>query len=170
MESCAFVERHAGKSPPGAVRFPQTLVAIGALVAALGCAAKTGLPVPGNGVTLYQLGKDLPYSLSDLCDAAPTIQIVKVSSNQPDVGGGQGNFTPDFMSGGRALCLRSERQGTVMWDREYTIQIAATDSSNHTTTKYAVVRVPHDQSGAAKCASINPARLVDESDPRCTAN
>lgn len=37
MKSCAFVERDGGYPPPGAVRLPHVLVAIGALAAAVGC-------------------------------------------------------------------------------------------------------------------------------------
>jgi hypothetical protein len=91
-----------------------------------------------------------------------------IVSNQPDVGGGQGNFTPDFLSGKTNLCVRSERQGTVMWDREYTIVVVATDASNNKTKKNVVIRVPHDQSGALQCPTIDPALYVDETDPRCT--
>jgi hypothetical protein len=104
---------------------------------------------PNHNMVLYELGKSLPYSVSDTCDAKPSVHILDVKSNQPDLGGGQGDFTPDFTSGKSALCLRSERQGTVMWDREYTIRILATDASNNQTVKSVVVRVPHDQSGAA---------------------
>jgi hypothetical protein len=125
---------------------------------------------PNHKLVLYDLGKQLPFTIKDTCDLNPTVQISGVTSNQPDVGGGQGNFTPDILKGAKALCLRSERQGTVMWDRQYTITVQATDAHNNATTKAVVVTVPHDQSSAAKCPLIDPSRFVDENDPRCTAN
>lgn len=123
---------------------------------------------PNHKVVLYELGKQLPFIVKDTCDPNPTVELAGVVSNQPDVGGGQGNFTPDFLSGKMNVCVRSERQGTVMWDREYTISVVATDASNNKTKKNVVIRVPHDQSGATNCPTIDPDRYVDQTDPRCT--
>lgn len=123
---------------------------------------------PNHKVVLYDLGKNVPFTVKDTCDPNPKVEIGKITSNQPDLGGGQGDFTPDFASGAKSFCLRSERQGTVMWDREYTIPVIATDASGNTTKKTVVVRVPHDQSGAAKCPLVDPSRFVDITDPRCT--
>jgi hypothetical protein len=125
---------------------------------------------PNHKIVLYELGKQLPFTVTDPCDTSPTVEIVGLTSNQPDVGGGQGDFTPDFVRGKKGLCLRSERQGTVMWDRQYAITVQATDASKNTVKKVVVVRVPHDQSSAANCPNIDPARYVDITDPRCTEN
>lgn len=125
---------------------------------------------PNHKVVLYELGKQLPFAVQDTCDPNPKVEILGVTSNQPDLGGGQGDFSPDFVRGKGGLCLRSERQGTVMWDRQYTITILATDASGNKTMKAVVVRVPHDQSGATNCPKIDPARYVDITDPRCTQN
>lgn len=139
-------------------------------VLVLGAPQPECLWAPNHKIVLYELGKQLPFVVKDPCDTNPTVEIFNLTSNQPDLGGGQGDFTPDFARGKGGLCLRSERQGTVMWDREYTITVQATDASKNTVKKMVVVRVPHDQSGAAKCPNIEPARYVDITDPRCTEN
>lgn len=136
----------------------------------LGAPQPACLWAPNHKVVLYELGKQLPYAVHDTCDPNPKVQILSVTSNQPDVGGGQGDFGPDFTSGKSGLCLRSERQATVMWDRQYTITFLATDSSNNKTIQSVVVSVPHDQAGATKCPNIDPSRYVDITDPRCTEN
>jgi hypothetical protein len=116
---------------------------------------------PNHKVVLYQLGKDLGFTVSDACDASPKVEIVNVASNQPM------NMGPDFAWGKSGLCLRSERVGSI-GDRLYTITIKATDASQNFTTKSVVVRVPHDQ--ANDCTKVDTSRLVDINDPRCTAN
>jgi len=122
---------------------------------------------PNHKLVLYQLGNTLPFTATDTCDPKPAVEIMTVTSNQPDTGGGQGDFAPDAIVGKTALCLRSERQGTVMWDREYDITVAATDSSGNRATQVVSVIVPHDQAGAGKCPLVSSSRYVDETDPRC---
>jgi hypothetical protein len=124
---------------------------------------------PNHKMVLYELGKQLGFTVSDTCDPATVVTIVGVTSDQPDLGGGQGSFTPDILFGKKGLCLRSEREGTVSSDRLYTITVQAVDNFNNVATKKVIVRVPHDEGGAG-CPKIDPTRLTDASDPRCTAN
>ncbi len=70
---------------------------------------------PNHKLVVYELGKELAYSVADTCDPNPTVTIVGASSDQPDLGGGQGNFTPDILAGKKGLCLRSEREGTTIY-------------------------------------------------------
>jgi hypothetical protein len=125
---------------------------------------------PNHKMVLFELGKSIPFTVSDTCDPNPTVDIFLVTSNQPDLGGGQGNFTPDIVSGKKATCLRSEREGTVATDRIYTVRVVATDASKNKTFKDVLVTVPHDQAGQSKCPKVDPSRLVDATDPRCAAN
>jgi hypothetical protein len=122
----------------------------------LGQPAPDCLWPPNHRFVLYNLGTNLPFTVKDTCDASPKVEIASVTSNQ----------APDFTFGKSALCLGSERAGS--GERDYTITIVATDASNNTTTKTVVVRVPHDQSN--DCPKVDPARIVDSTDPRCTKN
>jgi hypothetical protein len=121
---------------------------------------------PNHKMVLYQLGTTLPYSASDVCDANPTVAIESVASNQADLGGGQGDFTPDIVFGKTHVCLRSEREGSTSADRTYTVVVSARDASGNTTTKNVVVTVPHDEASAG-CPVIDKGRVVDANDPRC---
>lgn len=118
-------------------------------------------------MVLYRLGKELGFTVKDTCDPNPVVQIESVTSNQADLGGGQGNFTPDIVSGAHAFCIRSEREGTVPQDRTYTIKVKAQDGSGNSTTREVVVHVPHDQNAIDKCPKIDPSRIVNAVDPAC---
>ena len=69
----------------------------------LGPADPSCLWVPDHKMVLYQLGSTIPFKAMDVCDADPSVQIVAVTSNQPDVGGGQGDFMPDIVFGKTGL-------------------------------------------------------------------
>lgn len=118
---------------------------------------------PNHKMGLYT-ADDLKVTVQDDCDTNPIVKIVSVSSNQPELGGGQGNFKPDMLHGNNAACFRAERQGTSSGDREYSIVVSATDASNNVSTQTLVVRVPHD--GTCDGEAMPP--MVDDSDPRCT--
>jgi hypothetical protein len=122
---------------------------------------------PNHKMILYELGKNLRATVADTCDHNPSVRVVSVVSDQPVLGGGSGNTTPDVLFGPTAFCARAERAGTIAQPRDYTIDVAAKDASNNEAHATAVVRVGHDQSGA-KCPKIDSARIVDEGDPRCT--
>jgi len=119
---------------------------------------------PNHEWGLYTLGDGIDATVTDNCDSQPVIKIVSVTSNQPDLGGGQGNFAPDIIHGNNAVCFRSERQGTMSTDRLYTIVVSATDSSNNTSTQTLTVHVPHD----GTCGGESVPTMVKDGDPRCT--
>ena len=87
-------------------------------------------------------------SVSDICDAAPTCQIVSVSSDEPIDGLGDGAMAPDwFATGDLTVDLRAERSGGGT-GRVYTIKVQCTDSSGNVATKTVQVRVPKSQGAA----------------------
>jgi hypothetical protein len=88
-------------------------------------------------------------TVSDVCDPSPTVQLVSIVSNEPDNGLGDGDHPNDvqgaaFGTDDRTFQLRAERQGGGE-GREYSITYQASDASSNTTTRQAVVAVPHSQ-------------------------
>lgn len=74
-------------------------------------------------------------------------KIVKVESNEPENGNGDGNTSPDWeITGDLTLSLRSERAGPGS-GRIYTITIEAIDDAGNIGTSTALVKVPHDMGG-----------------------
>jgi hypothetical protein len=85
-------------------------------------------------------------SVTDVCDASASCEIVSVASNQPVDGAGDGHTSPDWvMTGPLTLQLRAERAGN-LGPRVYTIGVACTDGSGNSSTKTVSVTVAHDQS------------------------
>jgi hypothetical protein len=123
----------------------------------LAAAAPSCIWPPNHRYVLFELGKDLGFTVSDACDTSPKVEIIDVKSSQPM------SKPPDFAFGGAGLCLQAQRAGG-LGDRVYTISIRATDHSNNSTIKKVTVRVPHDQS------NVSSTRIVDITDPRCTEN
>ncbi len=123
---------------------------------------------PNHDLVLYHLGNGFSASATDDCDPSPNVRILGVSSNQPVLGGGSGNTSPDILFGAGAFCVRSERDGMLPTDREYAVDVQAQDAAGNATTKTATVRVPHDQSGA--CPAVPSGRVVQASDPRCISS
>lgn len=72
----------------------------------------------------------------DICDPAPRLEIVSVTSNKPSSPDGDWEIT-----GPLTLNLRAERQGR-NGARIYTVMVAATDSSSNTTLRAVQVSVP----------------------------
>lgn len=122
---------------------------------------------PNHKLLLFELGAGFSAEATDVCDLAPKVAVVDATSSQPGLGGGQGNTIPDALHGATSFCLRSERQGTDPVPREYTVTVQAKDASNNTTTKQVVVKVGHDQH--PNCTPVDPSRIVEHGDPRCTA-
>lgn len=88
----------------------------------------------------------LSVSLSDVCSASSSCQIVSVTSNQAVNGTGDGNHVPDWVvTGALSLELRAERAGPQAV-RVYTITVTCTDGSGNSATKSVAVTVSHDQS------------------------
>jgi hypothetical protein len=96
---------------------------------------------------------DLVASVSDLCDASVglgSVRIAKVTSDEPNNSGGDGNTTNDIVIAPdcKSVQLRSERMGNGN-GRVYTITFKVTDSSGNVATATARVTVPHSQNGSA---------------------
>jgi len=95
---------------------------------------------------------DLVASASDLCDPGVSINsvvIAKVTSDEPNNSGGDGNTTNDIViaSNCKSVQLRSERMGGSN-GRVYTITFKVTDASGNMATATAQVTVPHSQNGS----------------------
>ena len=86
-------------------------------------------------------------TVTDACDASPSIQLIAAISNEPDNGLGDGNTSGDIQDAAvgtddRAFLLRAERSGTGA-GRIYTVTYRATDASSNVTVVSAQVVVPH---------------------------
>ena len=84
---------------------------------------------------------------SDVCDAAPAVQLLSITSNEADNGLGDGDTANDIQNAvpgtdDRSFSLRAERSGGGS-GRVYTITYRATDASGNTTDAHATVVVPH---------------------------
>jgi hypothetical protein len=82
---------------------------------------------------------------SDVCDGAPAVRLVSITSNQPVDGRGDGHTSPDvrgaaFGTDDRGFQLRAERRGART--RIYTITYEAQDDHGNVTTRQAFVQVP----------------------------
>jgi hypothetical protein len=82
------------------------------------------------------------FTVSDDFDANPKVELVSITSNEPDNGLGDGDTAKDIdiRSDGRVF-LRAERSGTGN-GRVYTLTYKATDSAGNVTYATALVRVP----------------------------
>jgi hypothetical protein len=83
------------------------------------------------------------------CDPSPTVELLSVTSNEPDNGLGDGNTGPDISGADlgtddRTVQVRAERSGTGS-GRFYTFVYRVTDASGNSTDATATVAVPHDQ-------------------------
>jgi hypothetical protein len=83
------------------------------------------------------------------CDPATSVELVSVTSNEPENGLGDGNTAPDIAGADlgtddRDVEVRSERAGPGS-GRVYTFVYRVTDSSGNSTEATATVTVPHDQ-------------------------
>lgn len=95
---------------------------------------------------------DLVVSASDLCDPAvnlSSVRIARVTSDEPNNSGGDGNTTNDIViaTDCKSVQLRSERMGNGN-GRVYTITFKVTDASGNVSTATAKVTVPHSQNGS----------------------
>ena len=89
-------------------------------------------------------------TVSDICDAAPTVVLTSVTSNEPDnaKGNGDGNTVNDIQEAeigteDYEFQLRAERAGKGD-GRVYTITYTVTDASGNSASASATVVVPHD--------------------------
>jgi hypothetical protein len=125
---------------------------------------------PNHKYAVFKVGQELKLGTHDSCGGTVQTIVESVRSNQPAIGGGQGNQSPDFVFGTDAVCLRAERQGTKKEARVYTIVLAAVDEAGNKSTREVEVIVPHDQSADNRCRVSAPITLVEDDDPRCHAS
>ena len=88
-------------------------------------------------------------TVTDACDAQPTVKLVSITSNEPANSTGDGNTSPDIAGAtlgtdDRAFQLRAERKGNGQ-GRVYTVTYSAQDASGNTAQQMATVTVAHDQ-------------------------
>lgn len=84
----------------------------------------------------------LTATVTDNVDPAPSVRIVRVTSNEPVNGTGDGDTAPDWrITGPLTLELRAERAGGGN-GRVYTITVAATDAAGNTAERTVTVAVP----------------------------
>jgi len=113
--------------------------------------------VPDPGTLWAPNHKLVPVAITaraaDVCDVAPKCQIVSVTSNEPILGAGSGNTSPDWViedPGPKVspavlgVQLRAERAGDGT-GRIYVVNVSCADASGNTTRGSATVSVSHDQ-------------------------
>ena len=88
-------------------------------------------------------------TVSDQCDPSVALQLVSVTSNEPDNGSGDGDTAGDIQGVSlgtldTSFALRAERSGSGA-GRVYTIVYRATDASGNASTATAYVSVPHSK-------------------------
>ena len=83
---------------------------------------------------------------TDICDPSPVVQLLSITSNEPDNGLGDGDQPNDiqgasFGTDDRQFLLRSERSGTGR--ARLHDHLLGDDASGNTTVRQATVTVPH---------------------------
>jgi hypothetical protein len=83
---------------------------------------------------------------SDVCDSSPTVELLSITSSEPDNGLGDGDVAGDIQGAAfgtfdTSFQLRAERSGSGN-GRTYTVTYRATDDSGNVTTVSATVFVP----------------------------
>ncbi len=103
------------------------------------------LAPPNDLYVRYDLGDQSTVTVADACDPNPTVQVVGVTSNEPDGGA-------EVSVGTTAFCVQS---ATTPGDtRVYTVELQATDSAGLTSAiATTTIEVP---SAAAKALPIGP--------------
>ena len=89
--------------------------------------------------------------VADACDANPAIQLLSISSSEPDDGLGDGDTANDIQGADpgtddREFGLRAERSGR-RDGRVYTVTYQATDASGNKAQTQATTTVPHSRGG-----------------------
>jgi hypothetical protein len=114
------------------------------------------LSVLTNPSVLWPANHDLVpvetrFTTQDICDPGVRIELVSVTSSEPDdaAGTSDGATTQDIQqavlgTSDASLLLRAEREGKGP-GRVYELLYSAVDSSGNATTAIGVVTVPHDQ-------------------------
>ena len=92
-------------------------------------------------------------TVTDACDAKPTVNLTAITSSEPVNSTGDGNTSPDiagatYGTDDRTFQLRAERKGNGN-GRVYTVTYLAQDASGNTQEQSGTVNVPHDQGAGA---------------------
>ncbi len=90
---------------------------------------------------------DVNLAVDDICDAAPQVRLVSITSNQPDDDLGDGSTDGDiqgaeFGTDDRQFQLRAERSGVITGPRVYTVVYEVADASGNSTQGVLEVIVP----------------------------
>jgi hypothetical protein len=106
---------------------------------------------PNHKYVTFNVG-DLVSSVSDNCDSSigiSSVHITRVTSDEPNNSGGDGNTTNDIVIAAdcKSVQLRAERMGGKN-GRVYTITLSVTDSAGNTGAATVQVTVPHSQNGS----------------------
>ncbi|MBI3185787.1 MAG: hypothetical protein HYZ28_26920 [Myxococcales bacterium] len=117
---------------------------------------------PNHEFARFELGREIAFSLSDKCDANPSIQIIDLFSDEPANALGSGSTQPDVAHGSTAGCVRAERAGPGE-GRTYLLTVQAEDHSPNRNKAQAKLRllVPHDNSGHAGCVRAEGRHELD---------
>jgi hypothetical protein len=85
------------------------------------------------------------YDVTDNCPLPPNSCTLTVTSNEPVLGHGSGNTSPDWIVlDDHHVQLRAEREGGGN-GRIYTTTITCTDTGGNSSNGQVEVTVPHDQ-------------------------
>lgn len=119
---------------------------------------------PNHKMVLFDLGANVRTAIYDSCDPAPLVQVVGVTSDEPEDMTGSGSTAPDYTWSSSGFCLRAERSGTGA-GRTYRVSVRATDASGNSSTTMVPITVPHDL-GQGVCRQ-GRGLAVEDDDPRC---
>lgn len=125
---------------------------------------------PNHDVVLFELGRDIRVAASDACYGQDAdVRIVDVTSSEDALANGSGHTESDLAFGSHAVCVRAERSGGGS-GRAYRVKLEATDPSGNVSQTVVELEVRHDSRPGRRCTeSVDPSRLVELTDPRCTA-
>ena len=140
--------------------FPLLGPQIAQLTAQCGATPPTVTPAPGPTPSLWPPNhsyvtipiSDCVASATSTCNGQPidvskNSTILRVTSDEPEFGGGDHTCLDAIIAPSNTVLLRAEREGTSN-GRVYTIFYAVSDPLNHASTQGSCqVNVPHDQAG-----------------------
>jgi hypothetical protein len=91
----------------------------------------------------HKLVQILPtITVRDACDPSPVVSLVRITSNEPANGSGDGNTSSDIVVDAQGnIFLRAERAGNGN-GRVYTLTFEATDAAHNTRSFSTTVTVP----------------------------
>ncbi len=123
---------------------------------------------PNHKWVRYDLFEDILVSAQNTCfgNLTDQVQILNVTSSEPEDDAGDGHTGPDVAWSGTALCVRSERSGPGP-RRVYTVTVGVTDEVGNTGTAEHEIVVNHSQGHGGKCSVRPPWEMLPDGDPRC---